>query len=90
MSEKKPIPLAPAPKRKVCPICGHSTYSPGGIHPQCAIAQADAPRKARLAAARKAIKDQPDDTETVDCPNCHAELPNDSKSCACGYALDRN
>jgi hypothetical protein len=38
-----------------CPICGHSSYSPDGIHPQCAVTQADAPRQAQLLAAKKAM-----------------------------------
>jgi len=54
MSMSKPTPLVAQPNRKVCPICGHSSYSADGIHPQCAVTQADAPRQAELNAARKA------------------------------------
>jgi hypothetical protein len=53
MDTHKPAPLYAAPNRKVCPICGKSTYSMGGIHPQCAVQQADAPRQRQLAAERK-------------------------------------
>ncbi len=54
MSTKKPEPLLLATKPPICPFCGHATYSSGGIHPQCAISQADAPRQVRLQAERKA------------------------------------
>lgn len=59
MSEKKPIPLDSSPKRKICPVCGQSSYSSTGIHPQCAMTQADAPRRERLAAKRKALAENP-------------------------------
>jgi hypothetical protein len=52
---RKPVPLNDhAPKGSVCPICGKTTYSVGRIHPQCAMIQADAPRKQRLAEQRRA------------------------------------
>jgi hypothetical protein len=31
----------PDERRKRCPICRQAVYSPAGIHPQCAIKQAD-------------------------------------------------
>ena len=42
MSRKKPEPLYSQPPRKICPICGEPSYSRGGMHPQCAAADADA------------------------------------------------
>jgi hypothetical protein len=51
---KKPEPLNTCPTQKKCPVCGHSSYSPTGIHPQCAVSQADEPRRLRLAAEKKA------------------------------------
>jgi hypothetical protein len=54
MSEKKPIPTSGEQKGKTCPVCGDRSYSREGIHPQCASLQADAPRKAQLAAEKKA------------------------------------
>lgn len=56
MNTHKPEPLFVAPPRqpgKICPICGKRAYSAGGIHPQCAVKQADAPRQAILAAEKK-------------------------------------
>jgi hypothetical protein len=51
MNTHKPEPLYPSIVRgKICPICGKRAYSLGGIHPQCAVRQADAPRQQQLAA----------------------------------------
>ena len=52
MSEKKPV--FTEPNSKACPVCGKSSYSLGGIHPQCAVLLADAPRADRLDAEKKA------------------------------------
>ena len=32
------------PNRKRCPVCNESVYSLAGIHPQCAVRQADPPK----------------------------------------------
>jgi hypothetical protein len=53
MDTHKPAPLFPAPAGKMCPICGKRSYSSQGIHPQCAVQQADAPRQKFLAAEKK-------------------------------------
>lgn len=53
MSILKPVPLIPKIARNVCPICGKDSYSRGGIHPQCAVQQADEPRNQRLKLERK-------------------------------------
>ena len=54
MSEKKPVPNIVDRNIKSCPVCGERSYSLEGIHPQCAAIQADAPRKKRLDAEKKA------------------------------------
>ncbi len=54
MSEKKPTPINLEPNTKICPVCGKRSYSRQGVHPQCAMVQADAPRQLRLTAAKKA------------------------------------
>ena len=41
-SYQKPSPLNPARAR--CPVCQEAVYSRSGIHPQCAVRQADPPR----------------------------------------------
>jgi len=88
MSEKKPEPIVLSPQPKLCPICGKPTYSATGIHPQCAMFQADAPRQARLAASRKAMAKK--STQRVNqkaCPKCHAKLPIRRKACDCGFSF---
>jgi hypothetical protein len=32
------------PGRKRCPVCQYPVYSLAGVHPQCAVLQADPPR----------------------------------------------
>lgn len=57
MDHTKPDPLYPTRSLgNICPICGKRAYSAGGIHPQCAVAQADAPRQAELAVQKKNAK----------------------------------
>jgi hypothetical protein len=34
----------PASTRARCPVCRQSVYSRSGIHPQCAVRQAEPPR----------------------------------------------
>lgn len=53
MSEKKPTPQISQQSGKVCPVCNKRTYSRGGIHPQCAVLRADAPRTEKIKAERK-------------------------------------
>jgi hypothetical protein len=59
MSDKKPTPQIPIESGKVCPVCKTRTYSRGGIHPQCAVLQADAPRTEKIKAERKLEADAP-------------------------------
>lgn len=88
MSEKKPSPIVVVPQRKLCPICKKPTYSSTGIHPQCAMVQADTPRQARLAAARKASADaKADSVNEKACPKCHAVLPASGTPCDCGFVV---
>jgi hypothetical protein len=60
MSEKKPEPLQRPVAQKKCPVCGHSSYSVDGIHPQCHRAQADKTRLAKHAAEVRANPPEPD------------------------------
>ena len=43
-------PLAPLSNRLRCPVCHQVVYSRAGIHPQCAVRQADPPRPKRKTA----------------------------------------
>lgn len=58
LNNKKPGPLVKPAPRTQCPICRQTTYSAGGIHPQCAMVQADAPRQKILHAAKKELARQ--------------------------------
>jgi hypothetical protein len=58
-NNRKPEPLLVQPKpAKTCPVCGQKSYSPTGIHPQCAMQQADAPRQRQLADAKRREREQ--------------------------------
>ena len=92
MSEKKPTPVIVGPNSKKCPVCGQRSYSWGGIHPQCAMVQADAPRKLCLAAQRKAAAQMKTKTDSSKpslwektCPQCGSRLPARSNVCECGH-----
>lgn len=37
-------PLKQVSTRPLCPVCNESVYSRAGIHPQCAVIQADPPK----------------------------------------------
>jgi hypothetical protein len=56
MQIKKPVPSMTQDNkpRRLCPVCGKVSYSRGGMHPQCSQTREDAPRIARLKAAKKA------------------------------------
>ena len=78
MSEKSVV-VIPQPPKNLCPICGKAAYSLGGIHPQCAMQQADEPRLNRLrtSKAAEAQSKKPEKTRQVwkkRCPKC-ARLP---------------
>ena len=75
MSLSKPLPLKPQRVQPLCPVCGKASYSRGGIHPQCAVQQADEPRNVRLRLERKAQAEEKHQRElaTADTalPNAH-------------------
>jgi hypothetical protein len=66
----------PVSTRVRCPVCHEPVYSRAGIHPQCAVRQADPPRAKSKpspapepAAAAPAVTDgDPDGAEIVDEP----------------------
>jgi hypothetical protein len=92
MSEKKPTPIFSEVDKKICPVCGKRTYSAGGIHPQCAVLQADEPRRERLKAKKKAeSKKKPAERKLPQtwsqkrCPKCGVEVHVRKKQCDCGF-----
>ena len=85
----KPKPLFATPTRNICPVCGETSYSAAGIHPQCAARQADAKRmrlvkpaaaKAKAAAAATTLN-----AWQKRCPKCRAIVHVRKKSCGCGH-----
>jgi tRNA(Ile2) C34 agmatinyltransferase TiaS len=58
MNPENSVTIEPQKAKPVCPVCGTTTYSAGGIHPQCAVEQADQPRleKLRRTKAAAALK----------------------------------
>jgi len=81
-----------------CPVCGTTTYSRGGIHPQCASERQDkvilAKRKATedsQAGENKgnsgAALDQPRKQWTKPCPRCKRQLPARRAACECGFSF---
>src|SRR6059036_3739338 len=75
MSIIKPVIVIPGPERILCPICSKPTYSRGGIHPQCAMEQADEPRVIQLRNARRAdVKTEKPSPQVhkKKCPECDA------------------
>ncbi len=88
MSEKKPTPWISQPSGKLCPVCGTRTYSQGGIHPQCAVYQADTPRVEKLKAERKREANAATrPTWTKKCPKCGSEPHVRRKVCDCGHVF---
>jgi endogenous inhibitor of DNA gyrase (YacG/DUF329 family) len=88
MSTEEFIVVVPRPPRNLCPICGKASYSAGGVHPQCAMQQADEPRLARLKAAKaveaKQKKPAPQPW-TMKCPKCGTALHRRRAVCECGH-----
>jgi hypothetical protein len=90
MSNIKSVVILPPPPRKACPMCGKATYSAGGIHPQCAIEQADEPRLVRMRAARLAepkAKKPVRQSWKKRCPMCNRELHLRREACECGHSF---
>ena len=89
MSILKPVPIVPEPVRNRCPICGETSYSRGGIHPQCALQQADAPRNARIRAERKKKEAKPavprQRSWSKKCPQCGIQVHVRLGACGCGH-----
>jgi rubrerythrin len=92
MSSKKPIPLFERQPPKRCPVCGETSYSPAGIHPQCSMRREDEKRMSRV----KHIKRESDGSVATThdmsawqkvCPSCHAVQHAKKKECDCGHTF---
>ncbi len=92
MRHKKPTPILGEQNRKICPVCGKRSYSAGGIHPQCAVRQADAPLEQQLKAKKKTeakkkpvAKKLPQIWNQKNCPKCGVEAHVRERICDCGF-----
>lgn len=88
MSSEKSVIVVPQIPKNLCPICGKASYSLGGIHPQCAMHQADEPRLIRLRTAKAAetkIKKPIRQTWKKKCPKCGTQLHVRREVCECGH-----
>lgn len=87
---RKPQPLYRPRNRKHCPVCGKVSFSAAGIHPQCAMDQADAKRmqkvKPRRKLSRKATTVYVQPWQKI-CPRCRLLVHVRQKVCECGYAF---
>lgn len=83
---KPPDKMPPGPTQKKCPFCGKSVYSPSGIHPQCAVAKADAAQCAALKAKNETVERPPSRPPfSKACPKCKRSVPARRFRCECGH-----
>jgi hypothetical protein len=69
----------------LCPVCGQSSYSRDGIHPQCAVKRNDAAR-AKTLKAKAAAKPKPSHTPWLKrCPRCSRQVAARRHTCDCGH-----
>ena len=90
MSILKPVPIVPQSVKNLCPICGKASYSRDGIHPQCALQQADEPRNLRLRAARKTevkVSAPRQRLWSKKCPKCGTQVHVRLVECGCGHTF---
>lgn len=88
-STSRPLPLFFVPARAVCPVCGHTSYSSGGMHPQCAVRRADLKRMQKI---KSRPRSRPAASKVAElspwqrvCPRCREIVHVRKKVCACGH-----
>ena len=90
ITNQKPEPLFGGVPRAVCPVCGKSSYSRSGIHPQCAMVAADQVQARRIHAHNVAHPKPPAATlkrYEKRCPKCQAVQHVRRRTCECGHVL---
>jgi hypothetical protein len=86
---RKPQPLYDVAHRAPCPVCGHVSYSPAGIHPQCAMRASDLIQMNRLKAKKADLpKPQPQlGRFEKRCPKCRTIHHLCKQTCTCGHSF---
>ncbi|HXY36360.1 MAG TPA: hypothetical protein VEI07_19135 [Planctomycetaceae bacterium] len=94
-TSSRPLPLVltqALPARPICPVCGTTSYSRRGIHPQCAQLQADDRRMSKLKAVKRQTESKVKASNPLAlrpwhkrCPKCRAELHIRKTTCECGH-----
>lgn len=87
MSEKTPFVRTANNARKVCPVCGKSSYSATGTHPQCALAYADELTREDRRVANVALSKEKRKSWVKVCPKCKHEVPSRRLQCDCGHSF---
>ncbi len=91
MTYKKPLPLIRRRKHEPCPVCGEISYSLTGVHPQCAVRQADLKRLERINRDKKSkrVLKPVSDVKAWQkrCPKCRVVQHVRKKACECGYVF---
>lgn len=87
---KKPQPLYGVAHRVPCPVCGHVSYSPAGIHPQCAVQAADQKQLDRIKARK--LKEPKSAAPKLarhekQCPKCRMIHHIRKQVCDCGHSF---
>jgi len=87
MTTRKPQPLYDRRKPERCPVCNETSYSLAGIHPQCAVRQADEVRMNRLKLARVPQIEQ--SVWQKNCPRCQLLRHARKAVCECGHTFSK-
>lgn len=92
MRHKKATPVVFEASNENCPVCGKRTYSRSGIHPQCAVRQADALSDRRRKEMEKLQTPKPKKSPWKSkgltqktCPKCNVQRHVRVKQCECGH-----
>ncbi|MCH8830416.1 MAG: hypothetical protein IID45_12645 [Planctomycetes bacterium] len=83
--------MIPRRTHERCPVCGEISYSLAGVHPQCAVRQADAKRLKRIKRDKPEGKKAKPATGVKPwqriCPKCKALQHVRKKVCVCGHTF---
>ena len=93
MYNRKPVPHFDRRLRPCCPVCGETSYSSAGIHPQCAVRRLDDERmkrmRLRVARGQQEQFEPPCDMSPWKrvCPVCNELQRVRKPACNCGHVF---